>query len=77
MSVSEYILIACCMSSVDAPDPEQRALFIATVRNMDWPANSSDSSEFQQEQMIEYLDLMVNMSMNAMMFHVRDKESIV
>ena len=38
-------------------DPEFRAMWIATVYNIDWPISSGDYSSAQQQQMIEYLDL--------------------
>ena len=49
-------------------DPEFRAMWIATVYNIDWPTSSGDSSSAQQQQMIEYLDLAQGLNFNAIVF---------
>ena len=58
------------MFSVQAPDPEQRALFIATVSNIDWPTSGYDSTADQRNQMLDYLDRIANMNMNTVVFQV-------
>ena len=50
---------------------EFRALFMATVANIDWPRSSDDSVEVQRADLIEYLDIMQASKMNAVMFQVR------
>ncbi|ELU14045.1 hypothetical protein CAPTEDRAFT_109895 [Capitella teleta] len=53
------------------PDVEFRALFLATAWNIDWPSSSSASPATQQQELIDYLDLMQEANFNALHFHVR------
>ncbi|ELU16427.1 hypothetical protein CAPTEDRAFT_138680, partial [Capitella teleta] len=48
-----------------------RGLWVATVDNIDWPTAPSVSPEEQQEELLTYLDLMVEMKMNCIFFQVR------
>eukprot|EP00095_Tigriopus_kingsejongensis_P012403 maker-scaffold755_size101758-snap-gene-0.22 protein:Tk12403 transcript:maker-scaffold755_size101758-snap-gene-0.22-mRNA-1 annotation:"hypothetical protein CAPTEDRAFT_109895" len=57
--------------SQEAPDPEFRALFIATAFNVDWPTNGGESASEQQDQMLAYLNVADEMNMNAVMFQIR------
>ena len=50
---------------------EFRGLWVATVRNMDWPTSPSLSVERQQGELIELLDRAVELRMNAIIFQVR------
>jgi uncharacterized lipoprotein YddW (UPF0748 family) len=50
---------------------EWRAAWIATVNNIDWPSKPGLSSEQQQEELIEYLDLFKGMNFNAIVLQIR------
>ena len=50
---------------------EFRGLWVATVRNMDWPSSSSLSVEQQQEELIALLDRASELKLNAIVFQVR------
>lgn len=70
----DYMVIGSpsqCGTVVAPPDSEFRSLFMATVWNLDWPSSSSSSSATQQQEMIDYLDMMADTNMNALLFQVR------
>jgi len=50
---------------------EWRAVWIATVNNIDWPSRPGLSSADQQKEFIEYLDLFKKMNFNAVVLQVR------
>lgn len=50
---------------------EWRAVWIATVNNIDWPSKPGLSSEQQQKEFIEYLDLFKKLNINAIVLQVR------
>ena len=56
----------CC--AVGSYDPEWRAMWIATVYNIDWPLSSGDSSGEQQQQLLSYLDMAQQLNFNAIVF---------
>lgn len=60
----------CCLG-IQAPDPEFRALFIASAFNVDWPTYGGESSSEQQNQMLAFLNTAEEMNMNAIMFQIR------
>lgn len=37
---------------IEEPDPEFRAMFVATVANIDWPKDSGLSTSVQQSQVM-------------------------
>jgi uncharacterized lipoprotein YddW (UPF0748 family) len=53
------------------PTVEFRSLFMATVDNIDWPRSRSDSVATQRADLLEYLDIMNQTHMNAIMFQAR------
>lgn len=53
------------------PKREMRAVWIATVANIDWPSNDSLTVEQQQKEMIELLDLVKAYHMNTVVFQIR------
>ncbi len=57
-----------CMAS---PKREMRAVWIASVVNIDWPSQSGLSSEEQQRELIELLDLAKAFHMNAVILQIR------
>lgn len=50
---------------------EWRAVWIATVNNIDWPSKPGLSSEQQQKELIEYFDLFKKLNMNAVVLQIR------
>ena len=54
----------------EAPDPEFRGIFLATVQNIDWPAYGGQDSDLQKADMVEYLDTFEAMNSNAVMLQV-------
>lgn len=76
-------LSACGPSKVTGPGPtppdtlpppiarEMRGLWIATVRNIDWPSNSTLSAEQQRAELIDILDRAAAAGLNAIVLQVR------
>jgi uncharacterized lipoprotein YddW (UPF0748 family) len=54
-----------------APKREMRAVWIATVANIDWPSKANLSVNMQQEEMIELLDLARDFKMNTVVLQIR------
>lgn len=54
---------------IKMPEKEFRAVWMATVGRMDWPASSDVAA--QKEQYIRYLDLFEKYNINAVVFQVR------
>ena len=50
---------------------EFRAVWVATVANIDWPSEPGLDSETQQAEAIALLDTAVQMGLNAVVFQVR------
>jgi uncharacterized lipoprotein YddW (UPF0748 family) len=59
--------------SLRAPEPmrEFRAVWVATVRNMDWPSRPDLSSEEQRQELLAILDRATQLNMNAIVFQIR------
>lgn len=59
--------------SLRPPEPmrEFRAMWVATVRNMDWPSRPDLSTEEQQQELVAILDRAVGLNMNAIVLQVR------
>ncbi len=65
----EYLLAG---ERVLPPVPrEMRAIWIATVDNIDWPSRPGLSTADQQDEMLALLDMCVEMNLNAVIFQVR------
>ena len=66
---------ASCLAQADTSPPqiarELRAVWIATVDNIDWPSRQGLSTAEQQREMISILDRLVELRMNAVIFQVR------
>jgi uncharacterized lipoprotein YddW (UPF0748 family) len=66
---------AFSVAAVDtAPPPVQRelrAVWVATVENMDWPSKSGLSTAEQQSELVAILDKLVQLHMNAIVLQVR------
>lgn len=78
------ILMLLCLSGCSTPHKsdkeyneiydgkhEWRAVWIATVENIDWPSSPGLSSQQQQEELIEYFDLFKEMNFNAVILQIR------
>jgi uncharacterized lipoprotein YddW (UPF0748 family) len=50
---------------------EFRGLWVATVRNMDWPSSGRISVEQQQQELLALLDRAAELKLNAIVFQVR------
>jgi uncharacterized lipoprotein YddW (UPF0748 family) len=50
---------------------EFRAVWVATVANMDWPSRPGLSTWDQQRELLAILDRATNLGLNAIIFHVR------
>ncbi len=53
------------------PKREMRAVWIASVANIDWPSRAGLAVDMQQEEMIELLDLAKAYHMNTVVFQIR------
>ncbi|MEO7529833.1 MAG: family 10 glycosylhydrolase, partial [Sediminibacterium sp.] len=70
------ILFACCIfqiinAQVVVPNYEFRAVWVATVENIDWPSNKNLSVEQQKAEFINLLDMHQRNGMNAIIMQVR------
>ena len=50
---------------------EMRGLWVATVRNIDWPSDTSRTADEQRAQLVDILDRAVAAGFNAVVFQVR------
>ena len=69
-----FITISCLAASLSAakfPKHEMRAVWIATVANIDWPSKPGLTVEQQKKEFIELLDLAKSYNMNTVVFQVR------
>ncbi len=53
------------------PKREMRAVWIATIANIDWPSSSNLTSDQQKKEFIELLDLVKAYNMNTVIFQIR------
>ena len=58
-------------SQTDFPKHEFRAVWVATVANIDWPSKPGLSTKEQQKEIIEILDLHQTLGMNAIILQIR------
>jgi len=65
--------IKCCFS-LEPMKEEFRAIWIATVSNIDWPSSETDSPAQQQLELIKILDTVQRLNMNAVIFQVTSKK---
>jgi len=66
--------IAARVLAAQAPPPvdrEFRAVWVATVGNIDWPSKPGLSTWEQQRELLAILDRTVALNMNAVVFHIR------
>jgi uncharacterized lipoprotein YddW (UPF0748 family) len=57
--------------AADTPHAEFRAVWVATVANIDWPSKPGLSAETQKEELIDLLDRCKELNLNAVIFQVR------
>jgi len=66
--------LATRIAAAQAPQPvdrEFRAVWVATVGNIDWPSKQGLSTWEQQRELLAILDRVVALNMNAVVFHIR------
>lgn len=64
-------LIACAHVKTPPPGGEFRGVWVATVRNIDWPSRPGLPVEDQQRELIAIFDKMAAIGLNAIVFQVR------
>lgn len=74
-------IVFCCGLSLSSSrvnaDPiveEFRAVWIATVANIDWPSSNTIPPAQQQQELIDILNTVQRLNMNVVVFHVRKEE---
>src|SRR5215510_7736378 len=68
------IAIAAAQTAAQTPPPTQRefrAVWVATVGNIDWPSKPGISTWEQQRELLAILDRAVELNLNAIIFQVR------
>lgn len=65
------IEILALAGAQDYPKREMRAVWIATVENIDWPSSSTLSSDAQKKEMTSLLDLVNAYHLNTVVFQIR------
>ncbi len=66
-----FLLAKPSYSQTHPPKFEFRAVWVATVANIDWPSKPGLSSEQQQQEAIRILDMHRDLGMNAVILQVR------
>ena len=69
--LSPLLFIILNLSAAKYPKHEMRAVWIATIANIDWPSSPGLSSAQQQKEFIELLDLSKAYHMNTVVFQIR------
>ena len=62
--------VQCCFSQNNSTTEEFRAVWIATVENIDWPSTNTISPEQQQSELLDILNLVQKLNMNVVIFQV-------
>ena len=65
------VMIVGSLQSQTPPKREFRAAWIATVTNLDWPGTSSQTTEAQQAALIDLIQSLHDLGMNAILFQIR------
>ncbi|MDO8929209.1 MAG: family 10 glycosylhydrolase, partial [Bacteroidota bacterium] len=67
-----FFLIICVNAQAQlAPKREFRAVWVATVNNIDWPSKPGISSEQQKKEAVEILNMHQKSGMNAIIMQIR------
>lgn len=72
---SQASSIQCCFSTQPMRE-EFRAIWIATVNNIDWPASKTATPAKQQSELIDILNTVQRLNMNAVIFQVTPCRSL-
>ena len=65
------LMITLNLIAAKYPKREMRAVWIATIANIDWPSSSNLTSGEQQKEFIELLDLCKQYNMYTVVFQIR------
>lgn len=71
LTVSLFLSASFDLKAAYDGKQEWRAVWIATVNNIDWPSKPGLTSMEQQKELIAYLDLFKSMNFNAVVLQVR------
>ena len=71
IGLSLILLLTINLNAAKHPKREMRAVWIATVANIDWPSASNLTIAQQQKEFIELLDLAKEYNMNTVVFQIR------
>ncbi len=63
--------ISVSLKAKEYPKREMRAIWIATVENIDWPSNTKLTTDEQKAEMITLLDSVKAYNMNTVVFQIR------
>jgi uncharacterized lipoprotein YddW (UPF0748 family) len=66
-----YMMCAFATFAQNAPKRECRAAWIATVSNLDWPLNKTQTSDAQKQQLIDIFDSHKAAGLNAVFLQIR------
>ena len=67
----QLIFLSVILQAQNYPKREMRAVWVATVRNIDWPSKQGLSVADQQKELIDLIDLHKENGMNVIVFQVR------
>ena len=65
------VFVGITFSQNQNPKRELRGAWIATVVNIDWPLNKENSTEIQKQNLVNQLDSLADVGMNAIFFQIR------
>ena len=71
IGISIILLLTINSNAKKYPKREMRAVWIATVANIDWPSSSNLTAIQQQKEFTELLDLCKEYNMNTVVFQIR------
>lgn len=72
IALALLVSVSFCLSAKKrSPKREMRAVWIATVANIDWPSKAGLSVEKQKEELIAHLDQHKRNGMNTIIFQIR------
>jgi len=71
LSIILFFNIFLVVAQANSPKYEFRAVWVATVANIDWPSKPRLSTKVQQKEIIEILDLQEKLGMNAIILQIR------
>ena len=71
IGLSILLLSTLCLIAAKYPKREMRAVWVATIANIDWPSSANLTPERQQKEFTELLDLCKAYNMNTVVFQIR------